>query len=96
MDPAQLDLSPKASGSKPFPQQTRGLSSARPSHLTHDSIHPQPAIPEDKSKDAAEPPGPQQPESSLWHRLGFNVPLGSVEWNILIVSTCLKSLLFPA
>jgi len=96
MDPAPPDLSPKASGSKPLPQSMRGSSSARPSHLVHDSIQSQPTIPEDESKDAPEPPGLRQTKSSLWHRPGLDVTFGSAELDILLVSTCLKLLLFPA
>ena len=96
MDPAPPDLSPKASGSKPLPQQLRETSSARLTDSAHDSIQSQPTIPEDESMDATEPSGPQQAKSSLWHRLGFGAALGSMELNVLIVSTCLKLLLFPA
>jgi len=94
MDPAPPDLSPKASGS--LPQPMRRPSSARPSHLAHDSIHSQPTIPEDESKDALEPPELRQAKSSLWHLLGLDVTLGSAERDILLISTCLKLLLFPA
>lgn len=92
MDSAPPDLSPKASGSKPLPQQTR-WSSSRPSHLAYDSIQ---TIPEDETGDAVESSGPQQTKSSLWHRLGLDATLGSTERGILLVSTCLKLLLFPA
>ena len=96
MDPLPPDLSPKASGSKRLPQQMRGPSSARLSQLAHDSIASQPTIPEDESKDTFESPGPQQTKSSLWQRLGFGVNFGSAEWDVFLVSTCLKLLLFPA
>ena len=95
MDPTPPDLSPEASGSKILPQQMRGSSSARPGHLVHDSIQSQPTIPEDESEGAIESSG-QQTRSSLWHRLGLDVTLGSTEWGVLLVSTCLKLLLFPA
>ncbi|KAF9646765.1 glucosyltransferase [Thelephora ganbajun] len=71
-------------------------SSARPSHLAHDFIQSQPTIPEDGSKDARESSGPQQAKNSLWHRLGLDVTLGPAEWDIFLVSVCLKLLLFPA
>ena len=96
MDPASPDRSPKASGSKALPQQMRGSSSARPSHLVHDTIQSQPTIPEDEPNDATESSGQQQTSPSLWHRLGLDVTLGSAEWGVLLVSTCLKLLLFPA
>ena len=96
MDPSPPDLSPKASGSKPLPQPMRSSSSTRPSHLAHDSIHSQPTIPEDELNDVHEPSEPQQTKSSLWNRLGLDVTLGPAEWDIFLVSTCLKLLLFPA
>jgi len=96
MDPTPSDRSPKASGSKILPQQMRRSSSARASYLVHDSVQSQPTIPEDESNDAAESSGQQQTKSSLWHRLGLDVTLGYAEWGVLLVSTCIKLLLFPA
>lgn len=98
MDPPPPDPSPKASGSKPLPQQQqlRESSSARQTQSAHDSVQSQPTMPEDESKGATGPSGPQQTKSGLWHRLGFDMTLGSVELDILVVSTCLKLLLFPA
>ena len=96
MDPAPPDLSPKASGSIPLPQQTRRPPSDRPSQLAHDSIQSQPTIPEDEPKDATEPSGSQRTKTSFWNRLGLGGAFESAEWDILLVSTCLKLLLFPA
>ena len=96
MDPAPPDLSPKANEPKQLPQTMRGPSSIRPIHSVHGPITSQPTIPEDESGDTFESSGPQQMKSSLWQRLGLDVTLGSVEWDILLASTCLKLLLFPA
>lgn len=96
MDPTPPDLSPKASGSKALHQHVRGHSSARPSHLVHDAIQSQPTIPEDEPNGTIESSGQQQTNSSLWHRLGLDATFGSAEWGALLVSTCLKLLLFPA
>lgn len=96
MDSAPPDPSPGACGSKQPSQPMRRPSSTRPSHLAYDSIASQPTIPEDESKNTPEPSGPQQTKSSLWQRMGLGVTLGSTEWDILLVSTCLKLLLFPA